>query len=594
MQDEWKTFTTRPEIVGTFGVVASTHWIATAVGMSVLEKGGNAFDAAVATGLTLQVVEPHLNGPAGDAPILVHEAATGRTQVICGQGPVPAAASIAYFKALDLDLVPGTGLLPACVPGAFDAWMLMLLELGTMRLADMLAPAIHYARHGIPVVPQIHNTIATVQQLFEEHWHSSAEIFLDGGSVPPVGAMLKNERLAQTWERLIAEARADCRDEEIRLAREIWSQGFIARSIAEFSARQHVLDSSGRHHAGLLAESDLASWSASFESPLAFDYHGYTVFKADAWSQGPVALQQLALLQGFDLAKLDPVGPEFIHLQTEAAKLAFADREAFYGDPEFVAVPTKQLLGETYNAERRRLIGDRASMELRPGTIAGHGGGIRRSVRAQQSALAGSGEPTVSNMGVVQGDTCHVDIIDRQGNMVSATPSGGWLQSSPIIPELGFALGTRAQMFWLEPDLPNSLAPGKRPRTTLTPSMALREGRPYLAWGTPGGDQQDQWSVQFFLRHVHHGMNLQQAIDAPAWHSEHFPNSFWPRASRPGVLVVEGRLSQATIDELRRLGHEVEVGGRWSEGRLTAATQRDGIFRAAANARGMQGYAIGR
>jgi len=194
----------------------------------------------------------------------------------------------------------------------------------------------------------------------------------------------------------------------------------------------------------------------------------------------------------------------------------------------------------------------------------------------------------------VRGDTVHFDIVDRAGNMVSATPSGGWLQSSPTIPELGFCLGTRAQMFWLEEGHPAALAPGKRPRTTLTPTMALRDGEPYLAWGTPGGDQQDQWTTQLFMRHVHAGLNLQQAIDAPAWHSEHFPSSFWPREARPGVLVVESRMPRETIRELERRGHIVEVDTDWSEGRLTAAARDGRHRRAAANPRGMQGYAAGR
>jgi gamma-glutamyltranspeptidase/glutathione hydrolase len=333
------------------------------------------------------------------------------------------------------------------------------------------------------------------------------------------------------------------------------------------------------------------------EAPLTYDYHGYTVCKAGAWSQGPVVLQQLALLKAFSLDGADPVDPEFIHLQVECAKLAYADRENFYGDPEFVDVPMETLLSESYNKDRRRLISKEASLELRPGTIEGFGGVV--ALRQQQGdRLAvgnlGAGEPTVGRMGQVVGDTVHFDIVDRAGNMISATPSGGWLQSSPVIPELGFCLGTRAQMFWLEDNHPASLAPGKRPRTTLSPTMALRDGKPYLAWGSPGGDQQDQWITQFFLRHVHAGMNLQEAIDAPAWHSEHFPISFWPRTARPGVLVVEERLPQAAITNLRARGHKVEVGPGWSEGRLTAASRVDPLRRAAANPRGMQGYAAGR
>jgi gamma-glutamyltranspeptidase/glutathione hydrolase len=305
-------------------------------------------------------------------------------------------------------------------------------------------------------------------------------------------------------------------------------------------------------------------------------------------------LQQLALLKGFDLGS-DPTSADFVHLVVECSKLAFADREKFYGDPDFVDVPMPTLLSDAYNAERRKLITDKASLDLRPGSVEGFGSVVKLKPQDTSMAAAmGAGEPTVGKLGEMRGDTVHFDIVDRAGNMVSSTPSGGWLQSSPVIPELGFCLGTRGQMFWLEEGHPASLAPGKRPRTTLSPTMALRDGEPALAWGTPGGDQQDQWTTQFFLRHVHAKFNLQEAIDAPAWHSEHFPISFWPRTSRPGVLVVEGRLPAATTKELERRGHIVEVGPDWSEGRLTAAS-RDGRRRkAAANPRGMQGYAAGR
>jgi gamma-glutamyltranspeptidase/glutathione hydrolase len=308
-------------------------------------------------------------------------------------------------------------------------------------------------------------------------------------------------------------------------------------------------------------------------------------------------LQQLALLKSFDLDTLDVVGPDFIHLVVECSKLAFADREKFYGDPDVVDVPMATLLSDAYNDERRALVTPEASLVLQPGTVAGLGAVTKlRRAEGQRSAVGalGAGEPTVGALGEVNGDTVHFDIIDRAGNMVSATPSGGWLQSSPVIPEIGFCLGTRAQQFWLEDNHPASLAPGKRPRTTLSPTMALRDGEPYLAWGSPGGDQQDQWTTQFFLRHVHGKMNLQEAIDAPAWHSEHFPISFWPRTARPGVLQIEQRVSKAVRDELTRRGHIVEVEPEWSEGRLTAAA-KDGVRRkAAANPRGMQGYAAGR
>jgi gamma-glutamyltranspeptidase/glutathione hydrolase len=592
-------FTTRPEIEGTFGVVASTHWIATAVGMGTLEKGGNAFDAAVATAFTLQVVEPHLNGPGGDVPVILSDARTGKVEVICGQGPAPAAAAIAHYRGLGLDMVPGTGLLAACVPGMFDSWMLLLRDYGSMRLADVLSPAFHYAGTGHPLAERASATIATVEQLFRTHWKTSAAVYLPDGKVPATGTLFTNPTLAATYSRVLREAESAGgeRVQQIEAARKTWSQGFVAEAIDRFCRTQQVMDVSGEPHRGVLAGDDMARWQAHIEAPLAYDYGRFTVCKPGPWAQGPVMLQQLALLKGFELDGLDPNSPEFIHLLVECSKLAYADREKFYGDPNFVEVPMTTLLSDAYNSERRRLISETASLELRPGSVAGFGAVVSvRRQQAPQPAMAGmgAGEPTVGRLGEMRGDTVHFDIVDQAGNMVSATPSGGWLQSSPVIPELGFCLGTRAQMFWLDEGHPAALAPGKRPRTTLSPTLALRDGEPYLAWGSPGGDQQDQWTTQLFMRHIHAGMNLQEAIDAPAWHSEHFPISFWPRTARPGVLVVEARVPKSTLKELDRRGHIVEVDADWCEGRLTAAAREGRRRRAAANPRGMQGYAAGR
>jgi gamma-glutamyltranspeptidase/glutathione hydrolase len=592
-------FTTRPEIDGTFGVVASTHWIATAVGMSILEKGGNAFDAACATAFTLQVVEPHLNGPGGDVPVILYDVRRSRPEVICGQGPAPAGASIVRYRSLGLDMVPGTGLLAACVPGMFDTWMLLLRDYGTLRPSDVIAPAIFYAREGHPLVERANATIKTVEHLFREHWPTSAAVYLPGGQVPETGTLFTNPALAETYIKVLRECEgAGNREQEIEAARKIWSQGFVAAAIDRFCRTAEIMDTSGECHRGVLTGEDMARWEATVEPPLTYDYGRYTVCKPGPWAQGPVMLQQLALLKGFGLDGLDITGTEFIHLVIEASKLAFADREKFYGDPKFEQVPMATLLSDAYNEERRKLIQHTASLELRPGSVEGFGAVVtlKGSLRGREASLGalGAGEPTVGRLGEVIGDTVHFDIVDRAGNMVSATPSGGWLQSSPVIPELGFGLGTRGQMFWLEENHPASLAPGKRPRTTLSPTLALRDGEPYLAWGSPGGDQQDQWTTQFFLRHVHAALNLQEAIDAPAWHSEHFPISFWPRTARPGVLVLESRVPAQTQQDLTKRGHVIEIGPAWSEGRLTAAS-RDGRRRkAAANPRGMQGYAAGR
>src|SRR6266700_7532002 len=441
-------FTTRPEIDGTFGVVTSTHWIATAVGMGILERGGNAFDAACATAFTLQVVEPHLNGPGGDVPVLLYDVRKAKPELICGQGPAPAGATIAHYKSEGLDMVPGTGLLAACVPGMFDSWMRLLRDYGTMRLREVLEPAIAYARDGYPLVERASATIKTVEQLFRQHWTTSAAVYLPNNEVPKPGTLFTNLRLAETYARILKEAESagSDRDAQIERARKAWSQGFVAEAIDTFCRTQDVMDVSGTPHRGVLSADDMARWLPSVEAPLTYDYGRYTVCKAGVWSQGPVMLQQLALLKGFQLDGLDPTGPEFIHLQVECAKLAFADREKFYGDPKFNEIPIATLLSDAYNDERRKLISDKASFDFTPGSVEGFGAVVKlRPAEGHREAVGamGAGEPTVGRFGEVRGDTVHFDIIDKAGNMVSSTPSGGWLQSSPVIPELGFCLGSR-------------------------------------------------------------------------------------------------------------------------------------------------------
>lgn len=608
-------FTTRPEIVGSFGVVSSTHWLASQTAMGVLERGGNAFDAAVAGGFVLQVVEPHLNGPGGEVPILFWSERERALRSICGQGPAPALADPAAMRAMGLELVPGIGLLPATVPGAFGAWMVMLRDHGTWSLAEVLAPAIHYARHGFPLVPRISQAILAVRELFEKEWPDSAQVWMPDGRVPRPGSLFATPALADTYQRIIetAQAAGDGRVRQIDAALDCWYRGFVARDIDTYYRTQAVRDTTGERHRGLLRYEDMAGWQPEVETPLSVDFGRYTVAKCGVWSQGPAFLQQLGMLRHVGLEQHDPTSPGFVHRIAEAAKLAMADRLAWYGDPRFGDVPARGLLDDGYLRERAGLIGPQASTAIRPGTVAGRAPRLpdlaaAERTLAQADVRFGVGEPTFAALPPVAewaereifvGDTCHLDVIDRDGNMVAATPSGGWLSSSPVIPSLGFSLNTRLQMTWLEPGLPNSLAPGKRPCTTLSPSLALRDGEPYMVFGTPGGDQQDQWSVAFFLRHAVHGMNLQQAIDAPAWHIDHFPGSFWPRQTVLNRLSIESRFPQATLDALAQCGHELRVGDAWSEGRMSACSrERDArgrvVLRAGANPRGMQGYAVGR
>ncbi|MGD6742307.1 gamma-glutamyltransferase family protein [Streptomyces sp. BH106] len=608
-------FTTRPTLQGTFGMVSSTHYLASQSAMAVLEDGGNAYDAAVAAGFVLHVVEPHLNGPAGEVPIILAPTG-GEVRVLCGQGGAPAGATVAHYKSLGLDLVPGTGPLAAAVPGAFDAWMLLLKDHGTKTLADVLKYAIGYAEDGHAPVERVGETVETVRELFETEWPSSAEVYLVEGKAPRPGELLRNPKLAATWKRVIAEseeAGGEDRVAQIEAARTVWREGFIAEALVRQSQRP-TKDTSGERHVGTLTAEDLAGWSASYEAPATYEWNGWTLCKAGGWSQGPAFLQQLALLP----PELPAYGSaDYVHLLVEGCKLAMADREAWYGDA--ADVPVDALLSDEYNAARRALIDpDKASHELRPGSPLGAEPRLSAHAHAVAAGeegfdamgVAGAGEPTVqkstadeevSANGATRGDTCHIDIVDRWGNMVAATPSGGWLQANPVVPELGFPLGTRLQMAWLDEGLPNSLTPGKRPRTTLTPSLALKDGVPVMAFGTPGGDQQDQWQVHFFLAvalrgAVRGGLDLQGAIDAPNWHNDSFPGSFFPRGMRPGSVTVESRIGEEIIAELRRRGHDVTVGDAWSEGRLCAVARdpRTGVLSAAANPRGMQGYAVGR
>jgi gamma-glutamyltranspeptidase / glutathione hydrolase len=525
--------------------------------MAVLERGGNAFDAACAAGFVLQVVEPHLNGPGGDLPAVFWSADLAKPLVLCAQGVSPAAATIEAFRARGHDLVPGVGVEAACVPGSFGGWLLLLEQFGTWTLDEVLAYAIGYAEHGYPVVPGITATIERAEPLLRG-WAGSAELYLPA---PRPGATFRNPRLAATWRRLLDESGGT-----VEGARRVYYEGFVADEIDRFSAAE----------GGLLTGGDLGSWRATLEQPATVDYRGLTVCKTAAWGQGPAGLQQLRLLEGLDVAALGEA--ELVHVLTEAAKLAFADRDANYGDAD---VPLRHLLSQEYTDDRRALIGEEASTELRPGL------GRLPHLGAGDGSLLGAGEPT-------RGDTVHVDVADRFGNLLSATPSGGWLQSSPTIPSLGWPLGTRAQMFWLEEGLPSSLAPRMRPRTTLSPGLVLREGEPWLAYGTPGGDQQEQWALHVLVRHVDRGLGLQEAIDAPEWHTDHLISSFYPRRFEPRSLTVESRLGGQAIAELRRRGHDVTVAGPWELGRVSAVARGGDQLRAAANARGMQGYAAAR
>lgn len=593
------SFTTRPELLGTFGMATSTHWLASATAMAILEKGGNAFDASVAAGLVLQIVEPHLNGPGGEVPIIFYSADQDRVRVLCGQGVTPATMDYETLSALGLDVVPGTGMLPAVVPGAFGAWMTLLRDYGQLSLEEVMSFAIGYAEDGYPVVPRMTASIMAITEFFKTEWPTSASEWLVNGSAPKPNSRFANPAIANTYKRILSEAkRASDRSEQCELARKAFYEGFVAQAVDDYFQNNEVLDTSGRRNKGLLTGDDLAGWAATYEDSTSYSYHGHDVHKTGPWGQGPVFLQQLALLKGFDVAGMSPHSPDFVHTVVECSKLAFADREVFYGDPNFTEIPINFLLSDEYNSGRRALVNmASASTEFRSGQwrdSAQRTEILMRNAGRQQPGGAGQGEPTFADLPELRGDTVHLSVADRWGNMVSATPSGGWLQASPSVPGLGFNITTRAQMFWMEQGLPSSIGPKRRPRTTLTPTLVMKDGKPYCAFGSPGGDQQDQWTLQMFLKHVHHGMNLQEAIDAPTFQTAHLINSFYPRNLTLGKITVESRLPEQTLASLRDKGHDVTVSGAWSLGRVCAVGMSGGLLRGAATPRQMQAYAVGR
>ncbi|CAN5430982.1 gamma-glutamyltransferase [soil metagenome] len=608
-------FRTRPDLQGTFGMAASTHWIASATAQAVLERNGNAFDAAAAAAFVLHVVEPHLNGPGGDLCAIYVTADDPTPRVIVGQGPAPSAATIEHYREAGFDEMPGSGVLAAAVPGAVVAWLRLLETRGSWELADVLAFAVGYARIGHPILDSAVRTIGAAQKLFAQHWPTSAEQWTPEGRMPQPGELVTNEQYARTLEALVDAGRSsESREGRIRAAIDAWSTGFVAEALARFTAEAHYQPSLDRELPGVLTRDDLAGFEAREEEAVTLEFRGTTLAKTGPWGQGPVLLQALAILDTFPDERLDPSTAIGIHTIAEALKLAMADRDAWYGDAAGAeSVPLSELLDPEYARERAALIGETASSDFRPGRPGGREPWLPPlRVGEASDPLAGSGEPTVSKpdptpadatparalarAGAGRGDTCHLDVVDRHGNMISATPSGGWLQGSPSIPELGFCLGTRLQMTWLDAASPSALTPGRRPRTTLSPTMLLRDGIAVETLGTPGGDQQDQWQLLYLLRRIVGGYTPQQAIDAPMSHTAALVSSFEPRVWAPAELVVERRVGRAVMAELVIRGHRVTPVGAWTQGRLSMVGRdpASGLVFAAANPRGAQGYAVGR
>jgi gamma-glutamyltranspeptidase / glutathione hydrolase len=551
-------------VMGGRVMIATEHYLSAAAGARMFARGGNAIDAAVAATFVEGIVNPHLHTIGGEAPILVRPAGTERVFAINGNMTAPARATIEHFRNLGITLIPGQGLLAAGVPAALDALLTALEKFGTFALGQVLEPALELAEDGFPAHaglvghPITSTTVTGTTEFaslhanarhFLKRWPTTAQVYLPGGQVPQPGDRIRNPALASFFRRLMdAEAgvRNGGRNAGLAAARERFFRGDIAAEIVRWS------DANG----GLLSAEDLARFHTKIEEPLAITYHGFRIFKCPPWTQGPVFLQQLRLLEGFDLTALGHNSTSYIHCVVEAAKLAFADREAWYGDPDYTQVPLKGLLSSEYAAIRRRLIDpDRALLEAaRPGDP------IAMRPLMDPPAEARSWGP----------GTVHVDAADYRGNLIAITPSGGWIPSSPVVDTLGFPLGTRMQSFHLDEHHPNGLAPGKRPRTTLTPSMAIDPAGRHIAFGTPGGDNQDQWTLQFFLNLVHFRMNLQEAIEAPRFSSGHMPITFYPHTANPGLLRIEERVDKAVRDDLAARGHVLDVTPPYREGFVLA------------------------
>jgi gamma-glutamyltranspeptidase / glutathione hydrolase len=571
-----------PLLMGRRAMIATEHYLSAAAGAQTFARNGNAIDAAVAATLVEGVVNPHMHTIGGEAPMLVYSASAGRVVAINGNMMAPARATIAHFKALGIDLIPAFGLLAAGVPAALDALVTALKLFGTKSFAEVVEPALALASDGFPMHVGLSGEVAgpgeepvagagaSIKQNanhFLSKWPSTARVYLPEGKVPPAGSVIKNPALANFYSRLVeaeAGAKNGGREAGLDAVRERFYRGDIAREIVAWS------DANG----GLLAASDLAGFTTAIETPVSATYRGVTMHKCGPWSQGPVFLQQLKLLEGFDLHAMGHNSADYVHTVIESAKLSFADREAYYGDPAHTDVPLAALVSDQYAALRRALIDPaHASMDQRPGDPI--------AMRALRDGHAAEARPWGAG-------TIHVTAADRSGNMIAVTASGGWIPSSPVIDSLGFPLGTRMQTFFLDERHPNALRPGKRPRTTLSPSLATRNGEPYLAFGTPGGDQQDQWTLQFFLNVVDFGMNLQQAIEAPKFSTAHFPSTFYPHNNFPGLLRLEDRIDARVRESLAGRGHKVEVRPPWSEGHVLAVQfdRKSGVLSGGADPRG--------
>ena len=594
--------TTRPTIMGRKGMVTSGHYLASMAGFNVLKSGGNAIDAAVAACFCINLLEPQNNGIGGEVPILIYIAEQKKVVSISGVGWSAEDFTIDWCRENNVDMIPGDGYLPACVPAVVDSWAQALARYGTMSFSQVLSFAIDLAENGFPLDRELHNSLNHNKEKFLSIYPSSADVYLSGDNPIGVGEIFTNPGFADTLKRLCDvenRAKKAGRVAGIEAASREFYEGSIVESILEFTSKKPLIDSTGTEHPCLLKYSDFATWHAQVEESVSTEYKDLTVHKCSSWTQGPVFLQQLKLLELVDLKELGHNSVDYIHTLTEIAKLSFADREAYYGDPDFDSVPLDKLLSETYNNDRINLVEEFASDKMNPGNLGSEISYNLSDILADNRQALGS-KSKEELLGrkhghAHMGDTTHLDVIDSQGNMVAATPSGGWIGTSPVIPGLGFPIGTRGQQFFLNPNRPNALEPHKRPRTTLTPTLVTKNDEPFMVLGTPGGDTQDQATLQFFLNYIEFGMDMQEALDQPTFYSAHFPSSFYPRAMYPKRIYIEERVEQEIIEGLEKKGHEVICVDPWSTGKVMGLhyNSKTKVISGACSPRRTMGYVIG-
>jgi len=558
-----------PRVFGRKGAVAAEHYSAALAGIEILQQGGNAVDAACAAALVEGVVNPHMHTIGGELPMLISVPESARVVCINGNMMAPGKATPAAFRDLGHSAIPGEGVLAAGVPGALGAIVEVLSRFGRLRFEDVSARAIDLAKNGFPAhsgLIRMHKS--GIADNFDKFlgWRGTATVYLPDGRIPKEGALIRNPALADMFSQLVRAERA-AKDRILGLGAVF--DGFYRGEIAEQIVR-FVKDKGG-----LLELSDFHRFAIPVENSVHVDFAGAEVHKCGPWNQGPALLQSLTILKQFDLRSLGHNTADYIHIVLEAIKLAFADREQYYGDPDQIAVPMEALLSDDYGAARAKLIENRSNAEIRPGDP------------LRSAALLPAGERLG---GAAWGaGTVHVDAMDTEGFTAAFTPSGGWIRSSEVIPALGFPLSMRLSNCYLEPaHHPNVVAPFKRPRTTISPSLAMKDGKPWMAFGSMGGDQQDQWQLQFLLNRIVFGMSLQEAIEAPKFSSEHFPGFFAPHDFFLNRVRLEPGIGTSVFEELRDRGHDLDIAPAWSEGFLCAAERNleSGVLEAGCDPRG--------